>query len=84
MNEPKGAQYGDKVKLVSYPTVEMGDIVWAYMGPAEKRPPEPKFEFTQVPESHRHVSKVIQECNWVQAVEGGIDPGTRLHPSHGA
>ena len=74
MNEPKGAQYGDKVKLVSYPTVEIGDIVWTYMGPEEKRPPEPKFEFTQVPESHRHLSKVIQECNWVQAVEGGIDP----------
>ena len=74
MNEPVEAQYKNKINLVSYPTVEMGGIVWAYMGPSERRPPEPKFEFTQVPESHRHVSKVIQECNWVQAVEGGIDP----------
>jgi hypothetical protein len=23
--------------------------------------------------SHRHVSKVIEECNWLQALEGGID-----------
>ena len=83
MNEPKEAQYRDRVRLVSYPTVEMGDIVWAYMGPPEKRPPEPKFEFTQVPESHRQVSKVIQECNWVQAVEGGIDPA-HARALHGA
>src|SRR5215468_12555095 len=27
----------------------------------------------QVPQSHRHVTKVIQECNWLQGLEGGID-----------
>jgi phthalate 4,5-dioxygenase len=43
------------------------------MGPPEKTPPPPCFEFTQVPTSHRHVSKVIEECNWLQALEGGID-----------
>ena len=26
-----------------------------------------------MPESHRHVSKVVEECNWLQALEGGID-----------
>ncbi len=83
MNEPEAGQFKEKIKLVSYPTVEMGDIVWAYMGPPEHRPPEPKFEFTQVPESHRMVSKVIQECNWVQAVEGGIDPA-HARALHGA
>jgi len=36
-------------------------------------PPPPSFEWTQVPESHRHVSKVVEECNWLQALEGGID-----------
>jgi hypothetical protein len=25
------------------------------------------------PDSHRHVSKVIEDCNWLQALEGGID-----------
>src|SRR5580704_8857754 len=24
-------------------------------------------------ETHRHVSKVIQECNWLQGLEGGLD-----------
>jgi hypothetical protein len=36
-------------------------------------PPPPCFEFTGVPATHRHVSKVIEECNWLQALEGGID-----------
>jgi phthalate 4,5-dioxygenase oxygenase subunit len=71
MNEPE--PFCHKVRLKAYPTVELGDVTWAYMGPAERMPPPPKFEWTQVPQSHRHVSKVWQECNWLQALEGGID-----------
>jgi hypothetical protein len=36
-------------------------------------PPLPKFAWTQVPESRRHVTKVVEECNYLQALEGGID-----------
>jgi len=54
-------------------TVLFGGIVWAYLGPAEKMPPLPKFAWTQVPEARRHVTKVIEECNYLQALEGGID-----------
>jgi phenylpropionate dioxygenase-like ring-hydroxylating dioxygenase large terminal subunit len=53
--------------------VELGGVIWAYLGPAERIPPLPKFAWTQAPESHRHVTKVIQECNWLQGLEGGID-----------
>ena len=73
MNEPEGSDYRTKVKAVSYPTVEMGGTIWAYMGPADKQLPPPRFEWTQVPDSHRLVSKNLQECNWLQALEGGID-----------
>ncbi|HYU13384.1 MAG TPA: hypothetical protein VEK82_12465, partial [Stellaceae bacterium] len=62
-----------KVHLTAYPTCELGGIVWAYLGPAEKMPPLPKFAWTQVPEERRHVTKVIEECNYLQALEGGID-----------
>ncbi len=51
----------------------MGGVIWAYMGPRDKMPAPPAFEWTQVPETHRHVSKVWEECNWLQALEGGID-----------
>ena len=73
MNEPPESRYKEKIRLTAYPTVELGGIVWAYLGPKERTPPLPKFEWTQVPQSHRHVSKIRQDCNWLQALEGGID-----------
>src|SRR6202521_4168217 len=73
LNEPGENSFADKVHIKRYPALEMGGIVWTYMGPAEKQPPPPCFEFTQVEATHRHVSKVVEECNWLQALEGGID-----------
>ena len=48
-----------KIRITAYPTVELGGIVWAYIGPAEQEPPPPEFAWTQVPETPPHVSKVI-------------------------
>ncbi|MBV8888710.1 MAG: Rieske 2Fe-2S domain-containing protein [Alphaproteobacteria bacterium] len=73
LNEPEETQFKHKVHATAYPTVELGGIVWAYLGPPERIPAPPKFAWTQVPETHRHVTKVIQECNWLQGLEGGID-----------
>jgi phthalate 4,5-dioxygenase oxygenase subunit len=73
MNEPPDSDFKDKVRTTAYPTVEEGGVVWAYLGPPDKRPALPKFEWTQVPKTHRHVSKNMQECNWLQGLEGGID-----------
>jgi len=73
LNEPEEMQFKHKVHVTAYPTVELGGIVWTYMGPAEKMPPLPKFAWTQVAETHRHVTKVVEECNYLQALEGGID-----------
>jgi len=73
MNEPEELSFKQKIRQPSYPTVELGGLVWTYMGPPDLQPPLPKFAWTQSPASHRHVSKVIEECNWLQALEGGID-----------
>jgi phthalate 4,5-dioxygenase oxygenase subunit len=74
-NEPPENSFKEKIHLVSYPTVEIGEVIWAYMGGDGKMPPLPKFEWTQVAATHRYVSKTWQECNWLQALEGGIDSG---------
>jgi phthalate 4,5-dioxygenase len=50
---------------------EYGDIIWAHFG--ESPPPLPRFEFAELPAEHRFVSKKFQQCNWAQAVEGGLD-----------
>jgi phenylpropionate dioxygenase-like ring-hydroxylating dioxygenase large terminal subunit len=73
MNEPEELSFKHKIHQPAYPTVEMGGLIWAYMGPPDLMPPLPRFAWTQAPATHRHVSKVIEECNWLQALEGGID-----------
>ena len=63
----------NKIKLTAYPCVELGDVIWLYMGAPEQKPPLPNFEWAAMPAAHRFVSKRTQECNWLQALEGGID-----------
>lgn len=62
-----------QVRLKSYPLVERGGILWTYMGPPEHQPPLPEWEFIMVPPEQTYSSKRLQECNWLQAMEGGID-----------
>ena len=73
MNEPEEYDFKHKVRTTAYPTCELGGIVWAYLGPAEYTPPIPSFAWAHAPEAHRHVTKVVEECNWLQGLEGGID-----------
>ncbi|MGE0697964.1 MAG: Rieske 2Fe-2S domain-containing protein [Hyphomicrobiaceae bacterium] len=63
----------DRMRIKAYPTREWADMVWAYMGPADKMPALPELELALVPPSHRYVTKKWQDCNWVQALEGSID-----------
>ena len=72
-SEPAESGYCEKIKLKSYPLVERGGMLWAYMGRPELQPPLPEFEFATVGPKNRYVSKRTQECNWLQAMEGGID-----------
>jgi phthalate 4,5-dioxygenase oxygenase subunit len=72
-SEPAESGYAQKIKLKAYPCVERGGVIWAYMGPPELRPPLPEFEWNMVPDANRFVSKRLQESNYLQAMEGGID-----------
>jgi phenylpropionate dioxygenase-like ring-hydroxylating dioxygenase large terminal subunit len=72
-SEPANSNFCANVKLRSYPLVKRGDILWTYMGDPDKQPPLPEWEFITVPEDQSYTSKRWQECNWLQALEGGID-----------
>ena len=72
-SEPTESGFCQTIKLASYPLVERGGVLWAYMGPPELQPPLPEWEFAMVPADRRFVSKRLQESNWLQAMEGGID-----------
>jgi len=72
-SEPVESGFCNKIKLKSYPLVERGGVLWTYMGPPDKQPPLPEWEFALVPAEQSFMSKRIQESNWLQALEGGID-----------
>jgi len=62
-----------QMKTKSYPCMEKGGVIWTYMGPPDKKPGFPDLEWTRVPDAQRVSSRRIQECNWLQGVEGGYD-----------
>jgi len=72
-SEPEESGLRCRIKLKAYPLVERGGILWTYMGPPERQPPLPEWEFIMVPAEQTFSSKRLQECNWLQAMEGGID-----------
>jgi phenylpropionate dioxygenase-like ring-hydroxylating dioxygenase large terminal subunit len=72
-SEPEASNFKSKVRTPAYPVIELGNVIWAFLGPKEHMPPPPNFEWTMVPDTHRGVTRIWQECNWVQALEGGID-----------
>ena len=70
---PSAPQACQHMGIKAYPCVERAGIVWAYLGPKAKQPALPDVEWCTLPESHVFVSKRLQESNYLQAMEGGID-----------
>lgn len=62
-----------RIKLKSYPCIEKAGVIWTYMGPSQQMPAEPNLEWTNISLDQLFVSKRLQECNYLQALEGGID-----------
>ncbi len=70
--EPERSRFKDNVKIKAYPCQERNGVVWAWMGKGAP-PPLPNFEWNMVPAENVVVTFRIQECNWLQALEGEID-----------
>jgi len=72
-SEPEESGMRKNIKLNSYPAIELAGVIWAYLGPADKKPQEPAYDWTLAPPGNRHISKRLQECNYLQAMEGALD-----------
>ena len=44
-SEPEDSKFKCRIKQKSYPLVERGGVLWAYMGPAEHMPELPELEW---------------------------------------
>src|SRR5712691_2565827 len=73
-NRPGDRDYRNTVRAIAYRSHEKNGMIWAYMGSAAEPPAPPDLGFTEVPASHRLVTKQLLECNYAQALEGDLDP----------
>ena len=73
--EPLRSRLKERVRIKAYPVQERNGMLWAYMGPDDEatRPPLPNLEWNLAPAENVVVSLRVQECNWLQALEGEID-----------
>lgn len=71
--EPEGSKLCTKVRQGAYPVVEKSGMIFGYLGDGEP-PAFPDFDCFVAPDSHTFAFKGFLECNWLQALEVGIDP----------
>ena len=71
--EPENSRFRHSIQQGAYPVVERSGIIFAYMGEGEP-PALPEFDCFVAPDSHTFAFKGRWECNWLQALEVGIDP----------
>lgn len=71
--EPAGSRLCDHIRQRSYPAVERSGIVFAWLGAGEPSA-FPHFDCFIAPDAYTFAFKGYWDCNWLQALEVGIDP----------
>ena len=82
--EPGGGKARDKVRQPWYPVQELYGLIWAYMGPPERKPVLPRYECLDVLDEGELLEAddssiggggpQIIPCNWLQHYENLVDP----------
>ncbi|UTD26856.1 aromatic ring-hydroxylating dioxygenase subunit alpha [Bradyrhizobium sp. WD16] len=71
--EPVNSRLCEGIRQRAYPVTEKAGILWAYLG--EDAPPAfPDLDCFTAPGAYTFAFKGLFECNWLQALEVGIDP----------
>ena len=48
-------------------------MIWVYLGPPDKLPHFPEYRWLQLYPTQSAAFKLLEECNYAQALEGGLD-----------
>jgi nitrite reductase/ring-hydroxylating ferredoxin subunit len=71
--EPEGSRMCEHIRQKAYPVSEKSGILFAYLGAGEP-PAFPHFDCFVAPDEYTFAFKGYWDCNWLQALEVGIDP----------
>jgi phthalate 4,5-dioxygenase len=71
--EPEGQKFNHEIHHKAYPCLERSDFIFAYLGPGEP-PLLPEYECFSLDPAHRATAKYRVDCNYLQALEGNVDP----------
>ena len=71
--EPEGSRLCEHIRLRAGPVVERSGVLFAYLGAGEP-PAFPHFDCFVAPPEYTFAFKGYWDCNWLQALEVGIDP----------
>ena len=76
--EPDGNPYQGKLYQGAYPVIEYNGLIFAYMGPPDKKPPLRKFEMFDQPGLKMGLGEPLggnlKPCNWLQIMDNVVDP----------
>lgn len=71
--EPPDSRFQEKVRIAGYACQERNGIIFAYLG-RNRPPPLPAYDCFEAPGEYTFAFKGLWECNWLQGLEGGLDP----------
>ena len=78
-SEPPDSPICRHVVQGAYPVHEHHELLFAYLGPPEARPPFPVFDSERMPDTTRKPFALTTPCNWLQVYENTQDPIHVLH-----
>jgi phthalate 4,5-dioxygenase len=64
--------FASRVKVAHYPTKEVAGILWVWLGKGEPAP-FPKYNWTELPQSHIRFGLGKINSNWLNGLEGQLD-----------
>ena len=77
--EPPGSTFKDRFCHGAYPTHEYQGLIFAYLGPPDKRPEFPIYDVYTAPGIRLEPGvKYVMPCNWLQIEENFMDPAHLL------
>jgi 5,5'-dehydrodivanillate O-demethylase oxygenase subunit len=67
--------YKDKIQHPAYPVEKQAGLLFAYMGPPDKKPLLPKWDLLVRQDGLKKIDVCeALRCNWLQAMENSVDP----------